>query len=150
MENDVKRFLEKDNINMSKFLANSEIIKNETREIYQAIAKRQDQTDISNDATETIHWMVRVYNQPLGYSKWFITAYPDVVKWFSDLDEEKITAIIGSPTEDFLDENNNFKLEILRKIVDAYKIINVLECSQFSQEPSFFKKVLNVLRINFN
>ena len=69
-----------------------------------------------------------------------MTAYPDVIKWFSDLEEEKITAIIGSPTEDFLDENNNFMLEILRKIVDAYKIINVLECSQFSQEPSFLKK----------
>ena len=41
---------------------------------------------------------------------------------------KKIVSIIGNPTSDFMDDNDNFKLLILRKIVDAYKIINNLEC----------------------
>jgi len=128
MEKDIIQFLEQDTINMAKFLANSEIIKNETKEIYQATARLHNQNDISDNATETIHWMALSYNQPLGYSKWFITAYPDVVKWFSDLEEEKIVSVIGNPTPDYMDDYNNFKLPILRKIVDAYKTIKNLEC----------------------
>ena len=128
MKNDVKKFLEQDNINMSKFLANSEIIKNETKKIYQDTARLHNQIDISDNATETIHWMALIYNQPLGYSKWFMTAYPDVIKWFSGLEEEKIISIIGNLTSDYMDDHDKFRLPILRKIVDAYKIINNLEC----------------------
>ena len=128
MEEDIKKFLEQDAINMTKFLANYEIIKNETKEIYQATARLHNQNDISDNATETIHWMASIYNQPLGYAKWFMTAYPDVVKWFSDLEEEKIISMIGNPTADYMDEHDNFKLPILRRIVDAYKNTNNLEC----------------------
>jgi|SRR3989344_5928620 len=129
MKKDVKQFLEQDNIDMTKFLANSEIIKNETKEIYQATAKLHNQKDKSDNATKTIHWMALIYNQPLGYSKWFMTAYPDVVKWFSNLEDEKIVSIIGNPSPDYMDKNSNFKLPTLRKIVEAYKIIDNLECS---------------------
>ncbi len=128
MEKDIKKFLTQDNINMTKFLTNSEIIKNETKEIYQATAKLHNQNDISDNAMETIYWMASILNQPLGYSKWFMTAYPDVIKWFSNLEEEKIISIIGNPTFDFMDDNSNFKLPILRKIVDTYKTIHNLEC----------------------
>ena len=128
MEEDIKKFLEQDAINMTKFLANSEIIKNETKEIYQATARLHNQNDISDNATETIHWMASIYNQPLGYAKWFMTAYPDVVKWFSDLEEEKMISIIGNPTVDYMDDNDKFKLPFLRRIVDAYKNTNNLEC----------------------
>lgn len=124
----MEQFLEQDNVDMTKFLANSEIIKNETREIYQATTRLHNQKDISDNATKTIHWMALIYNQPLGYSKWFMTGYPDVVKWFSDLEEEKIISIIGNPTEDYMDNQDNFKLPVLRKIVDAYKDIYQLEC----------------------
>ena len=129
MDKDIKQFLEQDKIDIVKFLANSEIIKSETKEIYQALMKLHNRDDVSKDATETIHWMALVYNQPLGYSKWFMTAYPDVVKWFSDLEEEKIISIIGNPTQDYIDGHNNFKLPILRKIVDSYKTTASLECS---------------------
>lgn len=128
MQEDVKNFLEKDNIDMSKFLANSEIIKYETKEMYQATARLHSQNDISDNATETIHWMALVYNQPLGYPRWFMTAYPDVIKWFSNLEEEKIISIIGNPTQEYMDEGNHFKLPILRKLVDDYKNFNKLEC----------------------
>lgn len=128
MEKDIKQFLEQDNIDMTRFLANSEIIKNETKEIYQAKAKLHDQNDKSVNTIKTIHWMALIYNQPLGYSRWFMTAYPDVVKWFSNLEEGKIISIIGNPTPDYMDDHNNFKLPILRKIVDVYKITNNLEC----------------------
>ena len=128
MEESIKRFLEQDNIDLAKFLANSEIIKNETKEIYQATARLHNQKDVSDKATETIHWMALICNQPLGYAKWFMTAYPDVVKWFSDLKEEKIISIIGNPTPDYMDDHDNFKLSVLRKIVDSYKTLNNLEC----------------------
>lgn len=128
MEKDIKDFLEQDNIDISKYLANSEIIKNKTKEIYQATARLHNQNDISDNATETIYWMALTHNQPLGYAKWFMTAYPDVVKWFSDLKEEEIIPIIGNPMEEYMDENNNFKLSVLRKIVDAYKSSSNLEC----------------------
>lgn len=128
MEKDIKQFLEQDNIDMSKFLANSEIIKNETKEIYQATTKLHNQNDISDNATNTIHWMALVYNQPSGYFAWFMTAYPDVVKWFSNLENEEIISIIGNPTQEYMDDHGNFKLPILRKIVDAYKTVDNLEC----------------------
>ena len=72
--------------------------------------------------------MALIYNHPLGYSKWFMAAYPDVVKWFSNFEEGEIISTIGNPTQDYMDNHNNFKLPILRKIVDAYKVINSLEC----------------------
>ncbi len=128
MEEDIKKFLEQDNIDMTKFLANSEIIQNETKEIYHVTARLHNQKEISDNATKTIHWMASIYNQPLGYAKWFITAYPDVVKWFSELKEEEIILIIGNPMQDYMNDQNNFELSILRNIVDAYKTDHRLEC----------------------
>ena len=125
---EIVKFLEYDGIDMSKYSANSEIMKNETKEIYQATTELYNQNDISDNATETIQWVASVLNQPLGFYRWFMTAYPDVVKWFSNLDEEMVISIIGNPTKDYMDENNKLKLPILRKIVDAYKISNKLEC----------------------
>lgn len=132
MDENIKNFLKEDNIDISKFLANSEIMKNETKEIYQATARLHSQIDISDNATKTIHWMALIYNQPLGYPKWFMTAYPDVVFWVSNLTEEitegNILPFIGEISEKDLDGNREFLLSFLRKIVDAYKNINKLEC----------------------
>ena len=128
MNIEITRFLELDNINTSKYLANSEIIKYETKEIYQASCKLHREDDLSGDRTETIDWVALVYNQPPGSPLWFMAGYPDVVKWVSDLDEEKITSILGDLTETDMDENNYFKLPILRKLVNAYKSTNKLEC----------------------
>lgn len=119
-----KEFIEQDEIDMSKFLANYEIMKNGTKEMYQATIKSHNQNNLSDNATETICWMAKAYNHP----KWFMTAYPDVVKWFSNLEDEKIISITGNPTPDFADDANYFKLPILRKIVDEYKTIYNLEC----------------------
>ena len=124
----VIKFLEQDNINMSKYSAYSEIIKNETREIYQATARLHNQEDISGNATTTIDWMANVLNQPIGLPKWFMAAYPDVVKWFSNLGDDEIISTLGNLSQNDMDGNNYFKLEILRKIVDSYKKNNRLEC----------------------
>lgn len=122
------KFLEQDNINMSKYSANSEIMENETKEIYQATVKLHKQEDISHNATATIDWVANILNRPLGLPKWFLTAYPDVIKWFSSLRDEEIISILGNLSQNDMDENNYFKLEILRKIVDSYKKDNRLEC----------------------
>lgn len=128
MEKDVIKFLEQDKIDMSKYLANSEIMKNETKEIYQTTSRLYNEIDISNNATKTIYWMAPIFNRPLGYPLWFMTAYPDVVKWFSDLEKEKIISIIGDLNEDYFDAHECLEMPILREIVDAYKVNEHLEC----------------------
>lgn len=47
MEKDIKEFFEQDNIDTAKYLANSKIMKNKTKEIYQATARLHSQNDIS-------------------------------------------------------------------------------------------------------
>jgi hypothetical protein len=126
---EMQKFLEEDNIDFLKLSANLEIIKNGNKEIYKANAKLQGINDISENATKTVEWVAPILNQPLGYPQWFMAAYPDVVKWFAEsLEDNEIIDIIGEPTEDFFDENNNLNFSILRKIVNAYKLVNTLEC----------------------
>ncbi len=126
---EMQKFLEEDNIDFLKLSANLEIIKNGNKEIYRANAKFHGVDDISDSATNTVEWVAHILNQPLRYPQWFMAAYPDVVKWFAEsLEDSEIIDIIGEQTEDFFDENNNFNFSILRKIVNAYKLVNALEC----------------------
>ncbi len=128
MGNKTKQFLLQDSIDEHKFIANYQIIKSGTKEIYQAMIGLSSEVDISNDATPTIHWMALVYNQPLGYPYWFIAAYPDVVKWISNLEDKNVIDIVGNLTESDMDDKNYFNVLILGKIVDFYKSKNSLEC----------------------
>jgi len=73
-----------------------------------------------------------VINRPLGYPMWFIAGYPDIVNYFSLPGQDKeMEGLFGDiPTEEGLDENQTFKMSVLRKIVDLYKKSgNVLEVS---------------------
>ena len=131
MDEYIKKFLEEDEIDMVKLFANSEIMENETKEIYQARARLYNQEDISDKATKTIHWIAKTYNQPLGYPVWFMTAYPDVVRWVSELAERRtidgVLPILGELSEkDIVD--NKISISFLRKMVDIYKQKNSLEC----------------------
>ena len=127
---EMEKFLEEDNIDFLKLAANLEIIKNGNKEIYRASAKLHGVNDISDSATNTVEWVSDILNQPIGYPQWFMAAYPDVVKWFAEsLGDNEIIDIIGEPSQDFFDENNNFNFSILRKMVNAYKLINTLECA---------------------
>lgn len=130
MKEEIQKFLVQDAIDNSKFQANLEIMKSETKEIYRAQTLLLNQKDISSNATETIEWMASSFNQPMAYPTWFMAAYPDVVRNISDLDDVQLIAIIGESTEDFINEDNNFKLPILRKLVDWYKIRHGLECAE--------------------
>ncbi len=130
MNDSEKQFLEVDNIDQIKYLANLHIMKNNSINIYKATLNINKQEDLSDYCTKTIEWMASPLNQPIGYPTWFMVAYPDVIRWFSDLEDNEIISVIGEPTLDLLNENSNFKLPILRKIVDSYKNISVLECSK--------------------
>lgn len=126
---EMQEFLEEDNIDFLKLSANFEIIKNGSKEIYKASVRLQGANDISENATDTIEWIADILNQPLGYPQWFMAAYPDVVKWFTEsLEDNEKFDVIGEPTEDFFDEQKKFNFSVLRKIVNSYKLINTLEC----------------------
>lgn len=126
----IDQFMIPDNINVTKFVANYMILKNGSREIYSASSKLNNEPDLSNEGTFSIEFFSPI-DRPLGYPLWFIAGYPDVVKWFSDLEEEKIISIVGNLTQDSADEDGHLKLSVLRKMVDAYKLTNELECLEF-------------------
>lgn len=126
----IDQFMIPDNINVTKFVANYMILKNGSREIYSASSKLNNEPDLSNEGTFSIEFFSPI-DRPLGYPLWFIAGYPDVVKWFSDLEEEKIISIVGNLTQDSADEDGHLKLFVLRKMVDAYKLTNELECLEF-------------------
>lgn len=128
MREEEQLFLDQDAIDQLKFFANLEIIKNGTKDIYKAQKRLHNEEDISDNATKTIEWMASPLNQPLAYPLWFMAAYPDAVKWMSNLEDENIIVITGELSEDSIDERRYFKLPILRKIVDGYKNLNALEC----------------------
>lgn len=135
MENEtqtIKDFLKQDNIDTNKFSANLEILKNETREIYKANIRLHSELDISEYATPSVDWLALRINQPIGYSRWFMAGYPDVVRWVSKLKDERIISIIDNYIkQEVMDENDEIKVSFLRKFVEAYqKEGYILECSK--------------------
>ncbi len=124
----VDSFLIPDNINPVSFKANYEILRHNSRKLYQSHASLANEPDFSKQGTQTIDELAKFGNQPLGYSDWFIAAYPDVIIWFQDVKDEKAMEIMGNPSEqNIFDEEHKIKGEYLRKIVDSYK--KRLECS---------------------
>lgn len=132
-------FLKKDNIDVLKFQANYEILKNESMEIYKATVKLHSQLDISQHATPSIEILGPIMDRPLGYPMWFIAAYPDIVIWFANLDNENMGNIFGNVlgNEDF-DTNSFLNHSCLRKIINFYTSSgNILECvEKLRQKPS--------------
>lgn len=124
----VDNFLIPDKINPVSFKANYEILRHNSRELYQSHASLVNEPDFSEHGTKTIDELAKLGNQPLGYRDWFIAGYPDVVLWFQDVKEEDALKILGNPTEDeIFDQEHKIKPEHLRRIVDAYN--KKLECS---------------------
>lgn len=122
IDSEIENFLVLDNIDLLKFKANYEILKNETKEIYQATAKLHSEPDISESATSSIYKLGPIINRPFGHPEWFIAGYPDVVNYFSLLEEHKMENIFGAVSKnEVLNENGKFKIPFLRKIVDMYK-----------------------------
>lgn len=126
----VKNFFIPDNIDEKKFKANFEILRNNSRELYKIYAGLMNEPDFSKFGTVSIDKLAKVYNQPLGYRDWFMAAYPDVVNWFQDIDDEEAMKILGNPSnEETFDEEHKIKIEYLRKITDSFKENNHnLEC----------------------
>jgi len=125
----VDTFLIPDSINPVSFKANYEILRHNSRELYQSHASLVNEPDFSKHGTKTIDELAKFGNQPLGYRDWFIAAYPDVIMWFQDLKDEEAMEIMGNPAEeDVFDEEHKIKVEFLRKIVDSYN--KKLECAQ--------------------
>lgn len=124
----VDNFFIPDKINSLSFKANYEILRHNSKELYQSHASLVDEPDFSEHGTKTIDELAKLGNQPLGYRDWFIAAYPDVIMWFQDVKDEEAMEIMGNPSEeDVFDEERKIKGEYLRKIVDSYK--KKLECS---------------------
>lgn len=125
----VDNFLIPDKINPVSFKANYEILRHNSRELYQSHASLVSEPDFSKDGTKTIDELAKFGNQPLGYRDWFIAAYPDVIMWFQDVKDDEAMKIMGNPSEeDVFDEDHKIKAEYLRKILDSYN--KKLECTQ--------------------
>ena len=79
---------------------------------------------------------------PLGYPYWFASAYPDVVRYFSSIEDEEFTRVfetMGFTEEDLkdfdnpkmIDQEGCFRIEILYKLKELYKELRhnaKLEC----------------------
>ncbi len=82
------------------------------------------------------------FDMPSGYPYWFASAYPDVVKYFSTIEDEEFTRLfedMGFTEEDLKDFNNPkmidqegyFRVDILYKLKELYKELHPnaeLEC----------------------
>lgn len=101
----VEMFLKLDEINETCFMSNYRFL--------------SDNIDV-NGTTKSIHHFSSI-NIPLGYDKWFIAAYPDVVNWFQDLSDKEMTLVLGNvDKKNFFDDKHKVKMVFLRKIVDSF------------------------------
>lgn len=117
----VNSFLRPDNVDPIKFKANYEILKHKSRELYKSYSSLRNEQDLSEKGTATIDKLASIGSQPLGYERWFISAYPDVVNWFQNVKDTKILEMFGNPNEnEVLNEDKKIKNEYLRKIVAAF------------------------------
>lgn len=85
---------------------------------------------------------------PSGYPYWFASAYPDVVKYFSAIEDEEFIKLfedMGFTKEDlkdfdnpkFIDQEGCFRVEILYKLKEHYKELHPsakLECQNNGKE----------------
>ena len=127
----VNEFFIPDSVDIRKFMANYKILSHGSRELYKSSTELLKEPDFSQDGTPTIDTFLNILDRPVGYGKWFFAGYPDVIKYFSDLEDEKITRFIlsNSLEENHVDEKNMLKLEYLRKMVNEFKNKgNKLEC----------------------
>jgi len=129
MQESIQKFLIEDNLDPKKVSSNWEIIKNETVAIYKASLGLTGEIDLSQDVTPTIEWAASPLNQPPAFPIWFLSAYPDVVKYFSNLEDEDMKAVFGELDETALDDEGSLKMQVLRSIVNDFKVKHKLECA---------------------
>jgi hypothetical protein len=118
---EIKAFLSQDNVDLVKFMANYEIMKNGSVEVYRASIRLHSEEDLSGHMTPSIEKVASPIDRPLGYPNWFVAAYPDIVLWASELEDDELLSILGDVSEEnAFDKDHRFKRECLRKVVDAY------------------------------
>jgi|SRR3989338_7548917 len=133
----VRNFFIPDRIDLRKFLANYHILLNEGREIWKMRAHLTGDVDYSEHGTKSIDVLGLSINRPIGYEKWFVAAYPDVVLWgVTSLKKDGDNAlgkILGDvELENLISKEGIVKQEYLRKIVDVFKKTGVdLECVKY-------------------
>ena len=71
-----------------------------------------------------------IFENILSYPKWFYYWFPDVAKWiFLEGGAKKLELHFGNDVSKLIDNFEEIKLEILKEIVDSFKIVNNgLEC----------------------
>jgi hypothetical protein len=128
----LREFPIRDDLDFKKYIANSLILEHGSRALYKKFAKLSDDPDYSEQGSATIDFFASKFDRPLGYGKWFIAGYPDVVKWFSDLDESEVKRALGSPSkEDFLEHDRYIKNKYLKRMIKVFKAEgHSLECSR--------------------
>ena len=139
----VSDFFIPDKIDFMKFAANWHAIINDSAEIFSLYAQFDEmEKELSNKMTKSIQGMDLLGGVPLGYPNWFVAAYPDVMKWFTETSEQDILEALGFQSieeyekYDRMDDSRHFKPELLRKFINFYtkKVCEPLECSTDTEE----------------
>lgn len=134
LTNFVKNFYIPDNIDTKKFQGNTQVLQHTDRKLAtQYISFDSRIEDFTPFATLSIDGLAGIGNRPLGYTDWFVVAYPDVITWAMNLDDSdfiKITGVKDPNNElEFYDKDKQFKPEILRKIINSFlDTKKILEC----------------------
>lgn len=124
----VTSFFIPDNINPSKFRANSiELIRS-------PLIDQLLEADDTAERTQSVQRLLDVGNRPIGYPEWFLAGYPDVVIWaanmFSpirvsrnEIDENLFRRVFGSirNKNEMLDGDGFIKHRYLRELIKAYR-----------------------------
>jgi hypothetical protein len=127
----ISDFLIPDNISPNKFINNYAVAKLSMGELLMAENKRF--APFKKKITESLNFYIyeNIVERPLGFPTWFISCYPDIVRWI-DSNEELVLA--SSPFTEFdttcLDIHKYLKTRYLRQIVNFYitKTNSTLEC----------------------
>lgn len=134
--NFVKNFYIPDCIDIKKLQGNSQILQYHNRSLaISFISLENNIEDFTQFATPSIDGIAAIGSKPLGYDDWFIIAYPDVVEWVMNLNNQEFinTVGVGNPNDEtlFYDSEKKIKSEILRKIVNNYLATSkTLECGK--------------------